>query len=78
MRKLFALLLFATLSTALVGQNVSDVPASVDEPVIDKVVAVVGKNIVKMSEIENGYVQIRIRQGYERPMKTAAISSKDC
>lgn len=66
MRKLFALLLFATLSAVLVGQNVSDVPASADEPVIDKVVAVVGKNIVKMSEIENGYVQIRIRQGYEK------------
>ena len=66
MRKLFALLLFATLSTALVGQNVSDVPASADEPVIDKVVAVVGKNIIKLSEIENGYVPIRIRQGYDK------------
>lgn len=66
MRKLFALLLFATLSTALVGQNVSDVPAFADEPAIDKVVAVVGKNIVKMSEIENGYVPIRIRQGYDK------------
>jgi len=36
-----------------------------DDPVIDKVVAIVGKNIVKLSDIENGYVTIRIRQGYD-------------
>lgn len=36
-----------------------------DEPVIDKVVAVIGKNIVKLSDIENGFVSIRVRQGYE-------------
>ena len=35
------------------------------EPVVDKIVAVVGKNIVKLSDIENGFVSIRIRQGYE-------------
>lgn len=35
------------------------------EPVIDKVVAVVGKNIVKLSDVENGYLSIRIRQGYD-------------
>ncbi len=38
--------------------------AAQTEPVIDKVVAVVGKNIVKLSEVENSYAAIRIRQGY--------------
>lgn len=33
--------------------------------VVDGVVAVVGKHIIKMSDIENGYVQYRMRQGYE-------------
>ncbi len=36
-----------------------------NEPVVDKVVAVVGKNIVKLSDIENGYVSLRIKQGYD-------------
>lgn len=36
-----------------------------DEPVIDKVVAVVGKNIVKLSEVENSYAAVRLRQGYD-------------
>lgn len=35
------------------------------EPVIDKVVAVVGKNIIKLSDIENGFLQVRIKQGYD-------------
>lgn len=38
--------------------------AAQQEPVIDKVVAVVGKNIVKLSEVENSYAVVRIRQGY--------------
>lgn len=64
MRKLFALLVLTKFATVVAAQ---DVPvASANEPVIDKVVAVVGKNIVKLSEIENGYVTIRIRQGYEK------------
>ncbi len=36
-----------------------------NEPVADKVVAVVGKNIVKLSDVENNYASIRVRQGYE-------------
>lgn len=36
-----------------------------DEPVVDKVVAVIGKNIVKLSDVENGFVAIRVRQGYD-------------
>ncbi|MCQ2261907.1 MAG: peptidylprolyl isomerase [Bacteroidales bacterium] len=34
------------------------------ETVIDKVVAVVGQNIIKMSDVEQNYKQIRIKQGY--------------
>lgn len=37
---------------------------SQNEPVIDKVVAIVGKNIVKLSDVENGFLSIRMRQGY--------------
>jgi len=37
---------------------------SQSEPVIDKVVAIVGKNIVKLSDVENGFLSIRMRQGY--------------
>ena len=39
------------------------------EPVIDEVVAVVGKNIVKLSDIENAYASIRVRQGYDKPFE---------
>lgn len=35
-----------------------------NDVVVDKVVAVVGKNIVKLSDIENNYAQIRRQQGY--------------
>ncbi|MBO7489350.1 MAG: peptidylprolyl isomerase [Bacteroidales bacterium] len=63
MRKVFAFLLLITIGTVVSAQPKS-VSAN-NEPVIDKVVAVVGKNIVKLSEIENGYVSIRVRQGYE-------------
>ena len=34
------------------------------EVVVDQVVAVVGKNIIKLSDIENSYIQIRRKQGY--------------
>ncbi len=50
------ILVFLAFTTSVTAQN---------EPVIDKVVAVVGKNIVKLSEIENSYASIRLRQGYE-------------
>lgn len=59
MKKLFFLSILLPLSFLSFGQN------SPNEPVIDKVVAVVGKNIVKLSDIENGYVAIRVRQGYD-------------
>lgn len=36
-----------------------------EEVVVDQVAGVVGRHIVKMSDIENGYVQIRMKQGYE-------------
>lgn len=37
-----------------------------ESPVVDKIVAVVGKNIVKMSDIENNYAAIRVRQGNDK------------
>lgn len=66
MRRLFALILLASAFVTVSAQNTADAPKTSDEPVIDKVVAVVGKNIIKLSEIENGYVPIRIRQGYDK------------
>lgn len=34
-----------------------------DEVIVDQVVAVVGQNVIKLSDIENSYAQIRMRQG---------------
>ena len=34
-----------------------------EELVVDQVVAVVGQNVIKLSDIENSYTQIRMRQG---------------
>lgn len=50
---LFSLLLF---SPTLISH-------AQDELVIDQVVAVVGQNVIKLSDIENGYTPIRLRQG---------------
>ncbi|MBQ6237569.1 MAG: peptidylprolyl isomerase [Bacteroidales bacterium] len=66
MRKTFAFLILLAAAAIVSAQNGSASTPSDDEPVVDKVVAVVGKNIVKLSDIENGYVPIRIRQGYEK------------
>ena len=65
MHKLFAFILLATAAIPLFAQNNGAASTSTDEPVVDKVIAIVGKNIVKLSDIENGYVPIRIRQGYD-------------
>ncbi len=56
---------FAFLLLFLFGTFASYAQQSSTEPVIDKVVAVVGKNIVKLSDVENGYVSLRVRQGME-------------
>ncbi|MBQ4377206.1 MAG: peptidylprolyl isomerase [Bacteroidales bacterium] len=54
MRKYLFLLLIAAIPAITMAQ----------QPVaIDKVVAVVGKNIIKMSDIESAYAQVRLRQG---------------
>ena len=37
--------------------------------VVDQVVAVVGKNIVKLSDIEANYAQLRVQKGYENPFE---------
>lgn len=55
-RFLVTLFLFTGLAFSVKAQN---------EPVIDKVVAVVGNNIVKLSEVENGFLSLRVRQGYD-------------
>ncbi len=52
---------FLIISILLIG----DVCCAQDEPIVDKVVAVVGKNIVKLSEVENSFVALRVRQGYD-------------
>lgn len=48
--------LFALFIPSIVAQ---------DEVVVDQVAGVVGRHIVKMSDIENSYVQIRMKKGYE-------------
>ena len=59
-RFLILTLLFVAASCQLLAQ---------DEPIIDKVVAVVGKNIIKLSDIENAYASVRVSQGYDRPFE---------
>lgn len=47
-------------------------PASLraqDPVVVDQVVGVVGKHIVKLSDIENSYIPIRMKKGYDRPFE---------
>lgn len=47
--------------------------AQTQEVVIDKVVAVVGQHIVKMSDIENSYKQVRLQQGYVNPKENRCM-----
>lgn len=56
---------FISITILLAVASLSMAQSEPKEPVIDKVVAVVGKNIVKLSDVENGFVGIRVRQGYE-------------
>ena len=52
-----ALLMFIFVFTAKAQENKG--------VVIDQVVAVVGKNIIKLSDIENNYAQMRVQMGYD-------------
>ena len=61
MKKTALLLLLAALSLQVVAQNKGTV--------IDQVVAVVGKNIIKLSDIESNYAQLRMQKGYENPFE---------
>ncbi|MBR0072464.1 MAG: peptidylprolyl isomerase [Bacteroidales bacterium] len=61
MKKTALLLLLAALSLQVVAQNKG--------AVIDQVVAVVGKNIIKLSDIESNYAQLRMQKGYENPFE---------
>lgn len=55
--------IFLLLALMAVGNSVM----AQEETVIDQVVAVVGKNIIKLSDIENTYGQMRRTQGYVNP-----------
>lgn len=56
--KRISLLLLALLPVVLMGQSQS-------RQVVDGIVAVVGQTIIKNSDIEQAYAQIRLRQGVE-------------
>lgn len=53
---------FAILCFIALGLSAGSIRAQ-EETVVDQVVAVVGKNIVKLSDIENSYSQLRRQQG---------------
>ena len=53
---------FAILCFIALGLSAGSIRAQ-EETVVDQVVAVAGKNIVKLSDIENSYSQLRRQQG---------------
>ena len=56
MKKLFIVMAFAAIGAMLHAQ---------ERQVVDGVVAVVGKNIIRHSDIEQAYAQIRLHQGVQ-------------
>ena len=50
---------------ALLAAMVPQTMQAQEETVIDEVVAVVGKNIVKLSDVESAFAQVRLRKGNE-------------
>ncbi|MBR4803105.1 MAG: hypothetical protein IK032_00520, partial [Bacteroidales bacterium] len=61
MKKAFMLIALAAIALQLPAQNKGTV--------VDQVVAVVGKNIIKLSDIESNYAQLRVQKGYENPFE---------
>ncbi len=61
MKKTALLILLAAITMQLAAQNKGTV--------VDQVVAVVGKNIIKLSDIEGNYAQLRVQKGYENPFE---------
>lgn len=61
MRKYVTIILLTVIAIQLSAQN--------GGTVVDQVVAVVGKNIIKLSDIESGYSQLRVQKGYENPFE---------
>lgn len=55
-------LLFATILTVIAFQ-LAPVTVKAQETTVDGVAAIVGKNIIKYSDIERAYAQVRMRQG---------------
>ncbi len=63
MRNLLSfLIILSVLSVSTLYAQSQGVP-------VDRVVAVVGANIVKLSDVENSYAQVRIRQGNDNAMQ---------
>lgn len=56
---------YLTLSFFLFIIGIAGRGLAQEEVLIDGVAAVIGKNIVKISDIENAFLQVRISQGYE-------------
>ena len=61
MRKYVTIILLTVIAIQLSAQN--------GGTVVDQVVAVVGKHIIKLSDIESGYSQLRVQKGYENPFE---------
>ncbi len=61
MKKTAVIIVLAALSLQLSAQN--------NGTVVDQVVAVVGKNIIKLSDVESNYAQLRVQKGYENPFE---------
>lgn len=67
MKKTILILLISLFNIQLTTHNPLQAQ---DGVVVDGVVAVVGKSIIKISDVENGYVQYRLRQGKDNAQLT--------
>lgn len=65
MKKRFLILLLSLISLQFAYAQ--------EGTLVDGVVAVVGKSIIKMSDVENSYVQYRLRQGSENAQETRCM-----
>lgn len=65
MKRLPFLLIILITALSSISVSAQDSIKQHKGQIVDGIVAVVGKNIVKLSDIENSYAQIRIRQGLD-------------
>ena len=61
-------ILLATAILSVLGMHASYSHAQ--ETIVDGVAAVVGKNIVKYSDIDRAYAQMRLRSGNDKPFES--------